>query len=112
MLNFNHHYYKLDKEEFTTIRGKSRFGDFAIGEEFPITLNRKIISNVVLEKKELIMIKDLSLDFLKNDGEYEGFTIDSHEGFVDLLNTFRKPFYAQATVDSEVTIFYLRKVNI
>lgn len=54
-------------------------------------------------------ISDLPLTMLVLDGEYPGHAIFNHQDFIDLLNSFRHPLAPKATLDSEITIFYLKK---
>lgn len=110
-INFQHKYWKLDNESFSTIRGKSYYEKYEPGEIVCISLNREKLGIAQIDLVKIERICDLSLDFLKQDGEYEGFTINSHQEFVDLLNSFypRNRFdKARADLKSEITIIRLK----
>lgn len=107
--NFQHDYYKLEKNEFTILRGKTKFKKYNVGEHVVIQKHKRFFCFAVVEKKVLVPIRELTLEFLKRDGESPGVLIKSHEDFVKLINSFRPPFYHQATLDSLVSVFFLRK---
>ncbi|OGU59531.1 MAG: hypothetical protein A2V66_10605 [Ignavibacteria bacterium RBG_13_36_8] len=111
-LNFSHDYHKLCLFEFTTIRGKSRFNDFAKGERIEIQLNRKKLFNAILSKKELKKIRDIPISCLRQDGEYQGFSIKSTQDFIDLMNSFyprKTNSQLQINIESTMSIFYLSR---
>lgn len=107
--NFQHDYYKLKEDEFTTIRGKTNFEKIKGDVPVVIQKDRKFFCYAKLEKKILVPISELTLEFLKKDAEAPNVVINSHQDFVDLINSFRPKFYHQATVDSTVSVFFLKK---
>jgi len=107
--NFQHDYYKLEEDRFTTLRGKIKFKDYKVGEGVVIQKNKKFFCYAKLEKKILVPICELSLEFLKKDAEAPGIVINSHQDFVNLINSFNPPFYHQATVNSTKSVFFLVK---
>lgn len=109
VIKYKHDYYKQSEPLHTTIRGLSyikanrlNHGD-TVREEYPSRVN---ISKVL--KIYPIAIEDLSLEFLQADGEYEGFTISSHEEFCKLINSFIPAFYKQATPESQKVVIELK----
>jgi hypothetical protein len=109
IINFKHYYYKLVNDEFTTIRGKSNFNKYSIGEIVLINKEKKPYCKAIILEKELRRIIDLDFEFLKEDSEYKGFTINNKNDFVDLINGFLPNFYTKSTIYSEKTILYLKK---
>lgn len=109
VIKYKHDYYKQSEPLHTTIRGLSyikanrlNHGD-TVREEYPSRVN--ICKVLKIYPRE---IKDLSLEFLKADCEYKGFTISSHEDFCKLLNTFIPSFYQQATPESFKVVVELK----
>jgi hypothetical protein len=83
-LHFSHPYNKLLSDEYTTIRRKNSFNQYAIGDIFDITIDQKNDHQAKLIKKEIKSIHELPLDFLKNDCEYDDFSIEcTLEYFLD-----------------------------
>ena len=107
-ITFRHHYFKLAKAEFTTIRGKAQFKRLKVGI---ITQVESPAGNFSAEitKLELKRVNEMNLDFLKGDAEYPGFEIRSHTDFVNLLNSFRAPAWTQVELNSELTVITLKK---
>ena len=109
-IKFRHQYYKLAQNEFTTIRGKGQFKRRKVGDIVKIeTPSGDFKAEVV--KTALVVVKDISVGFLRADAEYRGFEIHSHDDFIKLLNSFRPPNWTQVTLDSELTVMTLRKVK-
>jgi len=114
MYNFKykHDYYKQNISTHTTVRGlqlilkkRVKKGDI-VRETYPSKLNFCEVHSVTPRA-----IKDLSIEFLKADCEYEGFTISSHEEFCKLINSFLPPFYQQATPESTKTVVVLKIIE-
>lgn len=111
-INFKHYYLKLYFSEFTTVRGKYQFGNFSVGESVNIYVNKILFCTAEITKKELKPLKDLSLEFMKLDGEWKDFKINTKQDFVDLLNSFLPAIYQKATLESEKTILYLKTIGM
>jgi len=117
LITFRHRYYKLEKPEFTTIRGKGKFKQLKIGQTVLVEMPGHSFTGRVgfaatVQGLELRRVRDMAIEFLKADAEYPGCCISTHQQFVNLLNSFRAPQWAQVTVDSEMTIITLRKAEI
>lgn len=110
--NFQHDYYKLNWDEFTTIRGKTAAKHYEIYQVVELTKEYEFYCNAVIYGIITAPISEFKLDTLKKDAEYPGFQIHSYQDFVDLINSFNPPYYKQATVDSEKTLFQLKKHEI
>lgn len=110
-IKFQYHYFKMDNEEFTTIRGKSWFLKMKMNSVCSVAIKNNYFCMAEIIRLELKKIIDLKLDFLKKDVEYQGFSIFDHFDFIDKINSFRAPYYEQATTESKVTIIYLKKVK-
>lgn len=108
ILNFKHLYYKLQLHEFPTVRGKYSYNKFSIDELVEVRVDKKQFGTAILFGKEIVKLNDLSLEFMKLDGEYTGFVINTKQDYVDLLNSFLPEIYQKATLESEKTIFYFR----
>ncbi len=104
--NFSYFYLKFKQSTFTTVRGKTYMNKFNIGDTVFIEYHGKLLLKCKIINKELTQVKDLSLDFMKKDGEYndkgERNIINDHLDFISLLNEFRR--FNKATMDSEITI--------
>jgi hypothetical protein len=113
-LTFRHRYYKLDLaragKPFTTVRGMAQMKRLTVGQHLPVETPDGDFAAVITDLK-LTTINDLGLPFLKADAEFPGNTISSPDQFVRLLNSFRAPSWTQATLDSQVTVLTLRKVD-
>ena len=68
--------------------------------------NKTLIINLIWEYKQ----NNYNLDVLKEDCAYEGFSINSYEDFVKLLNSFRRFNYIK-TIDERITLIKLRRVD-
>lgn len=107
-IKYQHNYFKKDEKKHTTIRGLTWYknGKVKVGElveeQFPSQTNISKVIDIWTEKLE-----NLSLEFLKEDGEYPGFTINNHEDFCKLINSFLLGFYYQATPQSTKTVIIL-----
>jgi hypothetical protein len=117
--SFSHNYYKLLHRCFTTIRGASTASQYREGQEVNIIQCTSIPSNgtgIVLGKARIVMIETIaiekiSIDVLKDDAEFPGFTVRTAWDFVGLINSFRK--YEKSKIKSletKVAIFYLEKI--
>jgi hypothetical protein len=100
---FRHRYYKLTQDRFTTIRGKAQFKKLKIGQKVTVETPDKTFP-AEIKVLELLTVNRLPIAFLKRDAEYPTFTIGQRQDFVDLLNSFRAPAWAQVTLDSELTV--------
>jgi hypothetical protein len=109
IIKFCHQYYKLARHTFTTIRGKSQFRRYRVGDvvtvEAPKGSFKAEITGLKLQKPV-----DMSLEFIQADAEYPGFTLNSVDEFITLLNSFRAPAWKKASQDEEMTVFYLKKI--
>ena len=108
IINYKHDYFKKDKKKHTTIRGyswskskKVKIGDL-VKESFPSQTNISKVTHI-----EVIQLENISLGILKDDGEYPGFTITSHEDFCRLINSFIPKFSVQTAPSSWKTIIFL-----
>jgi hypothetical protein len=107
-VTFKHRYYKLALDVFTTIRGHAQFKRRKVGQVTPVeTLDGNYTA--VVMALELCRVCDMTLAFIKADAEFPGCTISRREQFVNLLNSFRAPFWTQVTLESELTIITLKK---
>ena len=110
-LNFSHDYYKLRNELFSTIRGKTKFKYYKIGDIINVNVNRKLLCPILILNKVLMEIADIDLTILELDAKYPGFEIMDHHDFVDLLNSFiPKLFNFEYSIHSEVSIFFCVKL--
>lgn len=109
-IKFRHRYYKLAQPQFTTIRGKAKFKRLKTGDVLTVETPDGNFEAAVAGL-ELKRVSDMSLEFLKADAEYPGCVISEPRHFVNLLNSFRAPFWAQVTMDSELTIITLRRIT-
>jgi len=107
---FHYHYHKLDQREFTTIRGRAQFRRLKVGDRVTCEC-RGVTFEAIIKSLELKQVRDLPLALLKADAEYPGFVINCTEDFVNLLNSFRAPFWTQVTMDSELTVISLQKID-
>jgi len=108
---FSHDYYKLQNDAFTTIRSvyyMNRRG-IGIGSKGWITLqNRKLFLAIIMGYKDA-RICDIPLEVLKNDAEYLGFLIASHQDFVDLLNSFTR--FKQNCLTTVKRVFFIQRIG-
>ena len=109
VIAFRHRYYKLEQAEFTTIRGKGWMKKLAVGDMVQVDVPGGFWCATVTGL-ELRRVRDMPVEFLKADAEYPGCTLGTQQQFVNLLNSLRAPYWAQVTLDSEMTIITLRKV--
>lgn len=108
-IKFRHRYHKLAQPQFTTIRGKAKFKQIKTNDVLEVeTPDENFSARVV--GLELKRVADMELSFLKLDAEYPGCVISEHRHFVNLLNSFRAPCWAQVTLESELTILTLRRI--
>lgn len=106
-ISFKHSYDKLKAREFTTIRSKA----FAIKAE-----KAEVVSvttpdgkfDAIVDAVRVIKIKDIPFALLQAD--VAPHRLITKDCFVEFLNSLRAPFWAQATLDSEMAIITLRKV--
>jgi len=118
LFNFSHEYHKLRDPEFTTIRSikyntapKRNFSWNAIGWVSVNRRRRKIIKVKNFKDEE---IGDIPLNVLKKDVEYPGFTIETHQDFVDGLNRILLEAgykYANTQITTVKRIFYLKELK-
>ena len=109
LIPFLHRYHKLSQPVFTTIRGKTWLKKFRVGEVAEV-VERHGNFTVTVEAAELRRVRDMPLQFLKDDAEYPGFVIRSAQDFIDLLNSFRAPSWQQVDESSEMTVLTLRRL--
>ena len=106
LFNFSHDYYKLRRPFFTTIRSiKYKAEPGQIGW---ITLKIKALFLGKIMAYNDMRICDIPLELLKDDAEYPGFSINSHEDFVELLNSFLP--YKSNRLTTIKRIFFIRRV--
>jgi hypothetical protein len=108
IISFKHGYHKLSRNIFTTIRGKAYFKRLKIGMQVTVKIPGGSFQATVTGL-ELRRVNEMPLSFLKADAEYLGFIIHSPSDFINLLNSFRPPHWAQVAPDSELTVITLRK---
>lgn len=111
--NYSHSYYKLDQNEYTTIRGLDSLDYYEVNQEIKTKRDYEIVHSVIITKIERRPINSLPLRFLKNDCEYPGFEINSKEEFIDLINSFRKNKKAHIVLEKnpELAVFYFHKIK-
>ena len=109
-ITFRHHYYKLDHPEFTTIRGKAQFKRLQVGQTVTCQCPHATF-DAIITKLEAKCVCQMTIAFLKADAEYPGCTLSTHQQFVNLLNSFRAPYWAQVSLESELTIITLTKTT-
>lgn len=112
--NYTYPYNKLEKEEYTTVRGLNSLEYHKLNQVIDAQLNYKFHHKANIIKIERKKISQLTLKFLKEDCEYEGFEISSKKEFIDLLNSFRKSEKSKVKFenDPEFAIFTFRKLPI
>lgn len=106
IIKFSHFYDKLEKDVFTTIRGKSVFDTFKVGKEFDIQIFGQVYFQakiIRIEKREIFQIP---LRELQED--CSPFLIPSHLAFLVFINRFRR-FYKLKSVNEFVTVITLEK---
>ena len=108
-IKFRHNYFKLAKDEFTTIRGKAQFKRLKVGKTVWVETPTERFE-AMIKGLELKRVADMGLDFLKADAEYPGFVIECPLDFATLLNSFRAPAWTQVTLESELNIITLKKI--
>ncbi|MCP4763359.1 MAG: hypothetical protein GY870_16415 [archaeon] len=107
-INYSHKYFKLDIKKHTTVRSANyceKLG-IAIGDTITETLNRKPYCISILTDVRVEKIENMTLEFLKKDAEYDGFTLENIQQFVDLLNSF-VPKYNPNKLTTKKAIFFL-----
>lgn len=111
-INFSKHWDKLDKKQFTTIRGKSHPERHRLnaGDIVLITVKRRPLFYAQIIRFEKKKIRDIDLELIKEDVRYMGNAVESHEEFVEKLRRV-SPRYSNFTMDSIVTIYYLKKLK-
>jgi len=110
LFNFSHDYFKLKNYAFTTIRSINYMkNSLRIGSKGWITLqNRKLFLAIIMGYKDA-RICDINLDVLKQDAEYSGFLIASHQDFVDLLNSFTR--FKQNRLTTVKRVFFVQRIG-
>lgn len=109
---FTHPYYKLYRDNFTTMRGKSLFDKYKEDDVLDVILSGEWLYSVRVEKVELVKIGDMSLTFMEMDGEYHEHPINSMADFINLINSFypRKVYdHLKANKGTEMTVIYMRR---
>jgi hypothetical protein len=108
-INFSERYYKLDREVFPTVRGKIWFSDIKRGQVFEITVKDRYFCHARVKSKIVVKLGELSLGFLRTDGNYDGFRVRRREDYLELLNRFRR--FHPADWSTWVTVIHLEKVE-
>ena len=118
VFTFRHAYHKLGRPVFTTIRGKGHFKKLKVGQrvllECPSASSGGIWRGqaaALVTGLELRRVRELPLELLKADAEWPGNTIGEHQHFINLLNSFRAPAWDRVTMDSELTVITLEKIQ-
>ena len=112
MIYFTHNYYKLSKKRFTTIRSKNYLNRKGLRAGNIVKINYPNgVFTAKIVKIEIKRICDIPLELLKEDVEYEGFTIKTHKDFVDLLNSFIPEYYYKSKLTTEKAIIYLERTH-
>lgn len=112
VIPFYHHYDKFKGQEFTTIRGKTfGQGKAKIGRQVVCRIFEKPVYEfgAFITKIERMPIQEIPFGLLQADGQYSGFSIESHFAFTQLINSLRKSWMPQANLESICTIFFLTK---
>ncbi len=107
-INFSERYYKLNFNEFPTVRGRTWLKDLKKGMVFDITIQHKPFCKARLKSYSLQKIGELSLAFLALDGDYKDYHISTKEEYLALLNRFRR--FHPAKLQTWVTVLILEKV--
>ncbi|MFX0060918.1 MAG: hypothetical protein ACFFC7_01885 [Candidatus Hermodarchaeota archaeon] len=89
------------------MREKSKFDRVDDSEFHQIQTTDGSKKTVILLHKELIQLKDLSLTFMRHDGSYGNYKINSKQDFVDLLNSFRLTNKIES-LEETVCVFWLK----
>ena len=105
--NFTHLYYKLLEPKFHTVRGKTSFKKYTIMETHEIQYRRMPFFYMNLQTKEIREVRDLSLAFMKQDGDYPNHIIKTRGDYIVLINSVSK--WNNYTNNSEITVFHLNK---
>ncbi len=106
-LKFSEEYFKLELDEFTTIRGKNY--PLFEGDVVEIVVKGAILFKAKVTGIYIRKIKDISLSLLQIDGEYPGYEIHSHDDFLKLLRRFWR--YQKIDLETEVKIIFLKKIE-
>jgi len=96
--SFSHDYFKLKWNSFTTIRGMSSASQYKEGQIVEIIKSEALPSNgagVSMGKARIVMIEvieisKISIEILRADAAFPGFTIRTPWDFVGLINSFRQ----------------------
>jgi len=111
--NYSHPYYKLEEEEYTSVRGLDSLDYYELNQEIDAKRDYEIYHSATIVYIETLKIRFMSLEFLKKDCEYPGFEINSKEEFIDLINSFRKnkKYHVKLENDPEFAVYYFHKIK-
>jgi len=89
-MKFSHYYYKLHEKVFPTVRSVKYLEDhnLSIGDIDEIFINNISKGNAVVIAEQQYIISNMGLAFLKYDAESPKTHIETHQEYVDLLNSF------------------------
>jgi hypothetical protein len=110
-LPFTHDYFKLNQDEFHTVRGKTFYEREKIlpGSIVRVFIKGKFAFLAFVKMIEFKKMVELSLDFMKKDAEAPTIKIESREDYLKGLNSFRQ--YGLYDWDSVISIFHLKKMR-
>ena len=93
-MNFSHRYYKLKRKVFPSVRSVNYMNDnkLKIGDFDKIFVKGKLDGNAKIIAEEGNRIMNMSLAFLKYDSESHETHIETVQEYIDLLNSFIRPW--------------------
>jgi len=106
VVRFKHDYDKLEKNIFPTIRS-IHYLEGMVGRIFTVESKTKKFEAVYIGH-DIKMIKEIPLSFLKYDAA--PLPIESHQDFVDLLNSF-VPKYNPNRLSTKKKILFFEKLD-
>jgi len=89
-MKFTHKYDKLEGKVFPTVRSIKYMEkhDLSIGSVDDVYIGKDLVGTAVLIAEQRRQISDMHLSFLKYDSNYDYEEIESHQDYVELLNSF------------------------
>ncbi len=106
-INYSHKYYKLDSKKHTTVRSVNycEKSGIKLGNSITETLDGKPYSLSVLTDVKIEKIENMTIKFLKEDAEYDGFILETRKQFVDLLNSFNEKYNPNKITTKKAILF-------
>jgi len=104
-LPFTHHYDKLDREIFPTVRRRDKFGSVGTinAVEVGARGNREVIGGAKIIAKETVTLVDLMGPFIRFDTQSD----TDAEALATINEFYRNPI----TMDEELTLYWNRWVE-